>query len=105
MPTSSEKEIVELEFGVYARLCNLTNSGFIVGDKGVLVIDSLGVPSFARDLIQDGNADKGVQALQQSEKIFSTQERSGVFGRPCLFTATSDTFYQISICSVSSPTL
>ena len=29
------------------------------------------VKSFARDLIQDGNADKGVQALQQSEKIFS----------------------------------
>jgi glyoxylase-like metal-dependent hydrolase (beta-lactamase superfamily II) len=54
MPASSEKEIIELDSGVYARLWhNMTNAGFIVGDKGVLVIDSLGVPSFARDLMQD----------------------------------------------------
>jgi glyoxylase-like metal-dependent hydrolase (beta-lactamase superfamily II) len=39
---------------VYARLHDgLTNAGIIVGDAGVLVIDSLRVPSFARDLIQD----------------------------------------------------
>ena len=54
MSTSSEKEIVELATGVYARLHHdLTNAGFIVGDKGVLVIDSLRVPSFARALIED----------------------------------------------------
>ena len=47
-------EIVELAGGVYARLHEgLTNAGVIVGDDGVLVIDSLRVPSFARDLIQD----------------------------------------------------
>jgi len=47
-------EIVELETGVYARLhAGLTNAGIIIGDNGVLVIDSLRVPSFARDLIQD----------------------------------------------------
>ncbi|MDP6454386.1 MAG: MBL fold metallo-hydrolase [SAR202 cluster bacterium] len=47
-------EIVELETGVYARLHEgLTNAGIIIGDNGVLVIDSLRVPSFARDLIQD----------------------------------------------------
>ncbi len=47
-------EIVELATGVYARLHEgLTNAGVIVGDDGVLVIDSLRVPSFARDLIQD----------------------------------------------------
>jgi glyoxylase-like metal-dependent hydrolase (beta-lactamase superfamily II) len=47
-------EIVELETGVYARLHEgLTNAGIIVGDDSVLVIDSLRVPSFARDLIQD----------------------------------------------------
>ncbi len=47
-------EIVELTTGVYARLHEgLTNAGIIVGDDGVLVIDSLRVPSFARDLIAD----------------------------------------------------
>ena len=47
-------EIIELTTGVYARLHEgLTNAGVIVGDDGVLIIDSLRVPSFARDLIQD----------------------------------------------------
>ena len=47
-------EIVELTTGVYARLHEgLTNAGIIIGDDGVLVIDSLRVPSFARDLISD----------------------------------------------------
>ena len=46
--------IVELADGVFARLHEgLTNAGIIVGDDGVLVIDSLRVPSFARDLIAD----------------------------------------------------
>ena len=54
MPSTPGTEIVELETGVYARLHDgLTNSGIIVGDAGVLVIDSLRVPSFARDLKQD----------------------------------------------------
>ena len=52
--TTPGTEIVELETGVYARLHEgLTNAGIIVGDDSVLVIDSLRVPSFARDLIQD----------------------------------------------------
>ena len=47
-------EIVELETGVFARLhAGLTNAGIIIGDNSVLVIDSLRVPSFARDLISD----------------------------------------------------
>jgi len=47
-------EIVELETGVFARLHEgLTNAGIIIGDDSVLVIDSLRVPSFARDLISD----------------------------------------------------
>ena len=47
-------EIVELADGVFARLhAGLTNGGIIVGDDEVLVIDSLRVPSFARDLIAD----------------------------------------------------
>ena len=47
-------EIVELETGVFARLHEgLTNAGIIVGDDSVLIIDSLRVPSFARDLIKD----------------------------------------------------
>ena len=54
MTTTPGTEIVELETGVYGRLHpGLTNAGIIVGDSGVLVIDSLRVPSFARDLIQD----------------------------------------------------
>jgi len=52
--TTPGTEIVELETGVYARLHEgLTNAGIIIGDDSVLVIDSLRVPSFARDLIQD----------------------------------------------------
>ena len=47
-------ELIELEDGIYARLhAGLTNAGIIIGDSGVLIIDSLRVPSFARDLIQD----------------------------------------------------
>ena len=53
---TSEAKIVELETGVYARLHEgLTNGGIIIGDETVLVIDSLRVPSFARDLISDVN--------------------------------------------------
>jgi glyoxylase-like metal-dependent hydrolase (beta-lactamase superfamily II) len=49
-----EKEIIELHDGVYARLhTGLTNAGFIIGDQEVLIIDSLRVPSFARELVQD----------------------------------------------------
>ncbi len=47
-------EIVEVANGVFARLHEgLTNAGIIVGDDSVLVIDSLRVPSFARDLRAD----------------------------------------------------
>lgn len=47
-------EVVELATGVFARLhAGLTNAGIIVGDEGALIIDSLRVPSFARDLISD----------------------------------------------------
>ena len=54
MTTTPGTEIIELETGVYARLHEgLTNAGIIIGDNGVLVIDSLRVPSCARDLIQD----------------------------------------------------
>ena len=59
-------ELIELESGVYARLHEgLTNAGIIVGDEGVLVIDSLRVPSFARDLISDVRhiTDKPIQYL------------------------------------------
>ena len=49
-----DTEIIELTNGVFARLHEgLTNAGIIVGDDGVLLIDSLRVPSFARDLISD----------------------------------------------------
>ena len=54
MTTTPGTELIELETGVFARLHEgLTNAGIIVGDDGVLVIDSLRVPSFARDLILD----------------------------------------------------
>ena len=54
MTATPGTEIIELETGVYARLHDgLTNAGIILGDAGVLVIDSLRVPSFARDLIKD----------------------------------------------------
>ena len=47
-------EMVEMAGGVFARLHEgLTNAGIIIGDEGVLLIDSLRVPSFARDLIAD----------------------------------------------------
>ena len=47
-------EIVEIARGVYARLHEgLTNPGIIVGDDGVLVIDSLRLSSFARELRAD----------------------------------------------------
>ena len=57
-------EIIELETGVFARLHEgLTNARIIVGDDSVLIIDSLRVPSFARDLIKDVKdiADKPIQ--------------------------------------------
>ena len=54
MSKTDGTEIIELENGVYARLHDgLTNAGIIIGDDSVMVIDSLRVPSFARDLIQD----------------------------------------------------
>ena len=54
MNESFTKEIVELDTGVYAWLHHdLTNSGFVVGDNGVLIIDSLRVPSFAKELLGD----------------------------------------------------
>jgi cyclase len=47
-------EIIELDNGIYARIVEgLTNSGIIVGNSEILVIDSLRVPSHARDLIKD----------------------------------------------------
>lgn len=47
-------EIVEVARGVFARMHEgLTNAGIILGDDSVLVVDSLRVPSFARDLIAD----------------------------------------------------
>ena len=53
MTTTPGTELIELETGVFARLHEgLTNAGIIVGNDGVLVIDSLRVPSFARDLIR-----------------------------------------------------
>ena len=54
MSMTEGTEIIELEKGVYARLHDgLTNAGIIIGDDSVMVIDSLRVPSFARDLISD----------------------------------------------------
>ena len=47
-------KIIEIASNIYARLHdNMTNSGIIVGDEGVLIIDSLSMPSFAKDLISD----------------------------------------------------
>ena len=66
MTTTPGTELIELETGVFARLHEgLTNAGIIVGDDGVLVIDSLRVPSFARDLIRDVGhiTDKPIQYL------------------------------------------
>lgn len=54
MTTTPGTEIVELTDGVFARLHEgLTNAGILIGDDSVLVIDSLRVPSFGRDLIKD----------------------------------------------------
>ena len=54
MAFTPSAELIELETGIFARLHEgLTNAGIIVGDDGVLVIDSLRVPSYARDLIAD----------------------------------------------------
>ena len=54
MNFTENTEIIELGNGIYARIHkNLTNSGIIVGDDSVLIIDSLRVPSFARDLKSD----------------------------------------------------
>ena len=54
MTTTPGTEIVELADGVFARLHEgLTNAGILIGDESVLIVDSLRVPSFARDLIQD----------------------------------------------------
>jgi glyoxylase-like metal-dependent hydrolase (beta-lactamase superfamily II) len=51
---TGDTEIIELTDGVFARLHEgLTNAGIIIGDEGVLLIDSLRVPSFGRDLIAD----------------------------------------------------
>jgi cyclase len=51
---TGDTKMIELTDGVFARLHEgLTNAGIIVGEDGVLIIDSLRVPSFARDLITD----------------------------------------------------
>lgn len=66
MSNGARTEIVELAAGVFARLHDgLTNAGIIVGDDSVLVIDSLRVPSFARELRADVRrlTDKPVQYL------------------------------------------
>lgn len=66
MSNGARTEIVEVARGVYARLHDgLTNAGIIVGDDSVLVIDSLRVPSFARELRADVRrlTDKPVQYL------------------------------------------
>ena len=73
MATTPGTELIELETGVYARLHHgFTNAGFIVGDRGVLVIDSLRVPSFARDLIHDIRhmTDKPVQYVVDTHSHF-----------------------------------
>lgn len=47
-------EIVEVGEGIFARLHEgLTNAGILIGEDSVLLIDSLRVPSFARDLTSD----------------------------------------------------
>lgn len=54
MSVTAGATLVELADGVFARLHEgLTNGGIIVGDEGVLIVDSLRLPSFARDLIAD----------------------------------------------------
>ena len=54
MSITTDASIIELENGIFARLHEgLTNSGIIIDKEGVIIIDSLRVPSFARDLIKD----------------------------------------------------
>lgn len=56
MATSETKTgVIELARGVYARIFpeGRTNSGFIVGDDAVLLIDSNRVPSVTREILQD----------------------------------------------------
>ena len=62
---SAGVELVEVSDGVFARLHEgLTNAGIIVGDEGVMIIDSLRVPSFARALIEDVRKNlNGIQIL------------------------------------------
>src|SRR3989304_4175796 len=52
---SQETGVIELASGVFAKIFpeGRTNSGFIVGDEGVMVIDSLMTPSLARGIIED----------------------------------------------------
>ena len=76
MTTTPGTELIELETGVFARLHEgLTNAGIIVGDEGVLVIDSLRVPSFARDLIRDVRhiTDKPIQYLVDTHSHWITR--------------------------------
>ena len=54
MNSTSGTEIIEVANGIFARLHDgLTHAGILVGEDSVLVIDSLRVPSFARELISD----------------------------------------------------
>lgn len=59
MTTSAAPAIVELADGVFARMAGadrtlgFTNSGIVVGDDSVLVVEGLAVPRHARDLIAD----------------------------------------------------
>jgi len=54
MKSTRGTQLIELASGIYVRLHeNLTNAGIIIGDEGVLIIDSLRMPSFAKDLISD----------------------------------------------------
>jgi cyclase len=82
--TSRPGTLVELTRGVYARLHEgLTNAGIIVGDDSVLVIDSLRVPSYARELIADVRrvSDKPIQYLIDThyhwDHSFGNQEFAG----------------------------
>ncbi len=52
---TQETGLMELSTGVFARIFpeGRTNAGFVVGDEGVFVIDSLMTPSLARGLMED----------------------------------------------------
>ena len=70
-------EIIELASGIYARLHeNLTNAGILIGDHGVMIIDSLRVPSFARDLYEDVKSitDKPIQYVIDTHSNYWTSE-------------------------------